>query len=139
MYNSELCPQTGVADISATAVSDQTLQEAWSDARIVIKKKELTRSQTRKLLKYLKTKLKKSKLSSEAVKKRALRDIVMLSVALESALRGGDLMSLRLGQLYSSTGKVQREFVVRQQKTKKNVTCRISRKTAKFLEQWKDY
>ena len=139
MYNFEKCPQTSVLDISATAVSDQTLKQVWNETRIVVKKKGLTHFQTKKIFKILKAKVRESKYASEAVKKRALRDIVMFSLALDSALRGGDLMSLRVGKIYSSNGKVHRDFILRQQKTKENVECAISRRTAKLLQQWKEY
>ena len=65
-----------------------------------------------------------------------LRDLVLVSVAVDSMLRSIDLLALTVNDIVDGDGHVVSEFNILQQKTAKPVRVSLSTKTQKTLTQW---
>ena len=63
------------------------------------------------------------------------RDLALFDLALDSKLRGCDLVSLRVGDLLSASG-VKRRVVILQQKTGRPVQFEVTEQTRRSLAQW---
>src|SRR5215212_55794 len=64
-----------------------------------------------------------------------LRDLAMFDLALDSKLRGCDLMSLRVSDLLSPSG-VKRRVVILQRKTGRSVQFEVTEQTRRSLTDW---
>ena len=67
---------------------------------------------------------------------RSVRDLALFSVAIDTMLRGIDLLALQVGDCTSHTGQVRAEFEIRQQKTGKPVLVALSPSTVTVLQDW---
>ena len=63
------------------------------------------------------------------------RDLALFDLALDSKLRGCDLVSLKVGDIVS-TGGVKRRVVILQQKTGRPVQFEVTEQTRRSLAQW---
>jgi integrase len=136
MNDFQKCPLIEGADKTVSAQQTSTKKSAWNKGISVGKKLGLTRKQVKGVFRSLKSEVKKNLFTTKAKKTRSLRDLAMFSLAIDSFLRSGDLMNLKFHEVFYSNGEVKQTFEVQQGKTKKNVTCAISPKTAKILKQW---
>lgn len=133
MNNFESCPPSKRADNTATA--SQTTnpkppqREAWNKGVAVGKKIGLTRRQTKKIYRHLKRRSRKEK--------DGLRNLAIFVLATDTMLRVSDLMSLRISQLFYSNGQIRKTISVKQGKSKRNVTCVLTRKAIRIVERWK--
>jgi integrase len=64
-----------------------------------------------------------------------LRDLALFNLAIDSKLRGCDLLSLRVADV-ASGGQAQSRAIVRQQKTKRPVRFEITARTRKSIDDW---
>ena len=62
-----------------------------------------------------------------------LRDLVLFCVGIDSGLRGIDLVSLKVGDVYSASEGVAEVFYLKQSKTGKSVSCVLSKDTRDYL------
>ena len=63
------------------------------------------------------------------------RDLALFNLAIDSKLRGCDLLSLRVSDVASGT-EVQSRAIIRQKKTKRPVRFEITARTRKSVEEW---
>jgi integrase len=66
---------------------------------------------------------------------RRIRDLAMFDIALDSKLRGCDVVSLRVGDIVSS-GALRRRATIIQQKTGRPVQFEITEQTRRSLADW---
>ena len=64
------------------------------------------------------------------------RDLALLNVGVDSALRGGDLLSLKVSDLKTDWGEIRDNFYVKMKKTSKNVLCELSNHSIDSLDRW---
>jgi integrase len=64
-----------------------------------------------------------------------LRDLVLFNLAIDSKLRGCDLVKLQVRDVYRGSESLARTQVI-QQKTKRPVQFEITKKTRKSIEEW---
>lgn len=64
-----------------------------------------------------------------------MRDLLLFSLALDTSLRGCDLVRLKVSDV-SNHGEVQEIFSIEQQKTKNRVACHIIPQTQVLLREW---
>lgn len=64
-----------------------------------------------------------------------LRDLVLFNLAIDSKLRGCDLVKLQVRDVYRGSEALLRSQII-QQKTKRPVTFEITHKTRKSIEKW---
>jgi len=65
-----------------------------------------------------------------------LRDLALFSTAIDTMLRGVDLLALTVADVTDHEGRIRDEFVVRQQKTGKGTLVSLTPDTRKVLAQW---
>ena len=65
----------------------------------------------------------------------SIRDLALLRVGIDSMLRSGDVLKLRVRDLVHN-GNVVSQFTVKQRKTGKVVSCELSEKTRAALGEW---
>ncbi len=65
-----------------------------------------------------------------------LRDLALFSTAIDTMLRGVDLLALTVADVTDREGQIREEFTVRQQKTCKWTLVKITPYTQKMLAQW---
>lgn len=65
-----------------------------------------------------------------------LRDLALFSTAIDTMLRGVDLLRLTVAEITDHEGQVREEFVVRQQKTERGTLVALSPYTRAALKRW---
>ena len=65
----------------------------------------------------------------------AIRNRALMRTALDSMLRGNDVLSLTVGDV-SYRGEIRDEFSVKMKKTKRTVKCQLLPKAQKALAKW---
>jgi integrase len=65
-----------------------------------------------------------------------LRDLALFSTAIDTMLRGVDLLRLTVAEITDHEGQVREEFVVRQQKTGRGTLVALSPSTRAALKRW---
>ena len=65
----------------------------------------------------------------------AIRNLALFRFAIDTLLRSSDILSVKVGQVYRR-GEVVEDFMVRQTKTKKPLTCYLDDRTRKAVSQW---
>ena len=63
------------------------------------------------------------------------RDLVILNVGLDTALRGADLLGLKVSDVKTEWGEI-RKLYVKMKKTGKNVLCEVSQTSILSIERW---
>ena len=66
------------------------------------------------------------------------RDLALFSTAIDTMLRGVDLLALTVADVTDHEGRIRDEFVVRQQKTGKGTLVSLTPYTQKVLAHWID-
>ncbi len=64
------------------------------------------------------------------------RDLVILNVGLDTALRGADLLGLKVSDVKTEWGEIRESFYVKMKKTGKNVLCEVSQTSILSIERW---
>ncbi len=64
------------------------------------------------------------------------RDLVLLNVGVDTALRGADLLGLKVSDLRTEWGEFRESFYVKMKKTGKKVLCELSDNSISSLERW---
>lgn len=69
--------------------------------------------------------------------RRAVRDRALFAVAVDTMLRGSDMIRIRVGNVKpSARAEVVGDFVLRQKKTDERICCNLTRATQIKLEYW---
>ena len=69
-------------------------------------------------------------------RKKAHRDLALFTLALDSLLRGSDLLVLRVSDIMGEGGQIRMTFALRQQKTKRRVEPVLTETTRQALSGW---
>ena len=96
----------------------------WNLGRAVGQKKAFTLDEARRLKVLL-------NLSGD------VRDLILASLAFDSALRSCDLLALRWTDLMNEAGEFRRRVTIRQRKTRSNVTFEASGTTIEALKRYR--
>ena len=64
------------------------------------------------------------------------RDLTLLNVGVDTALRGGDLLGLKVSDVKTEWGEIRESFYVKMKKTGKQVLCELSQNSILSLERW---
>lgn len=100
-----------------------TRKKPWNKGKAIGQKKPLTPDQVR-LIKQL--------LDAEG----NLRDLTLFSTAIDTMLRGVDLLPLTVDDVMTHDGVIRQEFRIMQRKTHKGTLVALSNKTQGVLQRW---
>ena len=64
------------------------------------------------------------------------RDLVLLNVGVDTALRGSDLLNLKVHDVRTEWGEIRDNFYVKMKKTGAQVLCELSQNSISSLENW---
>ena len=64
------------------------------------------------------------------------RDLALLNTGVDTALRGGDLLSLKVSDVKTVWGEIRDSFYVKMKKTNKRVLCELSQHSILSIERW---
>ena len=64
------------------------------------------------------------------------RDLALLNTGVDTALRGGDLLSLKVSDVKTAWGEIRESFYVKMKKTNKRVLCELSNHSIESLDKW---
>ena len=64
------------------------------------------------------------------------RDLSLLNVGVDTALRGADLLSIKVQDVKTEWGEVRESFYVKMKKTGAQVLCELSQNSISSLERW---
>jgi integrase len=100
-----------------------TSKKPWNKGKAIGQKKPLTPNQVH-LIKQI--------LDAEG----NLRDLALFSTAIDTMLRGIDLLSLTVDDVMTYDGLIKEELLIMQKKTNKGTLVALSNKTQKVLLRW---
>ena len=95
----------------------------WNKGKSVGQMRPLSREQVQTIKRLLEAEGKK-------------RDLALFSTAIDTMLRGVDLLALTVADVTDHEGRIRDEFVVRQQKTGKGTLVSLTPYTQQALAQW---
>jgi len=101
----------------------QTSSTPWNKGRSIGQMRPLSREQVQTIKRLLET-------------EDSPRDLALFSTAIDTMLRGVDLLALTVADVTDHEGQIRDEFVVRQQKTGKGTLVSLTPDTRKALAQW---